>query len=374
MARKMLADPEIARKLEAGRPETVRPCIYCYTCVAQPFFDRRVRCSVNPITANEIDLAETERTPAPVRRRVVIAGGGTAGLEAARVAALRGHHVTLFEQGDRLGGTLRFAALAYEPNERLLDWLIGQVDRLGVDVRLGESLTVEGVRDLDADEVIVATGARRERPDWPGVTQAHVFDGDDLRALLSGEDASDVSDRLSLVGRIAVRAGRAVGATRSPARLRALSRHYMPIGERVVVIGGGLVGLELAEFFVERDRTVSVLHEGEVLGLEMAHPRRWRVLEDLRRHGATLVKQAVIEEIESDAVRYRVGDARDRAMADTVVITTGLAPNTALADELRAAGIEPIVIGDCTGVGYIEGAIHDGFHAAITIGESTPSD
>jgi 2,4-dienoyl-CoA reductase-like NADH-dependent reductase (Old Yellow Enzyme family) len=373
MARKLLADPEIARKLEAGRPGEVRPCIYCYTCVAQPFFDRRVRCSVNPITANEIDLAERERTRAPVRRHVVIAGGGTAGLEAARVAAQRGHRVTLFETADQLGGTLRFAALAYEPNERLLDWLIGRVEALGVEIRLGECLTVETAGALAADVVIVATGARRARPEWPGSAQKHVFDGDDLRALLSGDGEADVSERLSLVGRLAVRAGRAVGATRSPARLRALSRRYMPIGERVVLVGGGLVGIELAEFFAERGREVTVLHDGAVLGLEMAHPRRWRVLEDLRQHGAVLVKQAQIEEIEADAVRYRVGAAIERARADTVVITTGLVANTQLADELRAAGIEPIVVGDCTGVGYIEGAIHDGFHAAIGIGEEPAS-
>jgi 2,4-dienoyl-CoA reductase (NADPH2) len=174
------------------------------------------------------------------------------------------------------------------------------------------------------------------------------------------------------VGRLAVRAGRAAGVTDSPGRLRALSRRYMPIGERVVLIGGGLVGLELAEFFVERGRDVTVLHGGPVLGAEMAHPRRWRVLEDLRAEGAELVKNAEVVEIERDAVRYRVGDQALRVDADTVVITTGLAPNPGLAESLRAAGIDPVVIGDVSGVGYIEGAIHDGFHAAIAIGEDVP--
>lgn len=373
MARKMLADPHIARKLQSGRPHDVRPCIYCYTCVAQPFFDRRVRCSVNPVTANEIDFADRERTPAVHERHVVIAGGGPAGLEAARIAALRGHRVTLFEASERLGGTLRLAATVYEPNERLLDWLEGQVRSFGVDLHLGEPLTADKARALGADHVIVATGARRERVDIPGADRDHVFDGDDLRALLSGDGERSVSRRLSLVGRLAVRAGRAMGATQSPGRLRALSRRYMPVGDRVVLIGGGLVGLELAEFFVERDREVSVLHEGPVLGTEMAHPRRWRVLQDLRDHGAVLVPSATIVEIERSAVRYRVGDDEARAAADTVILTTGVAPDPAFADALRAEGIEPIVIGDVSGVGYIEGAIHDGFHAAITLGEDAPT-
>ena len=369
MARKMLADPEIARKLEAGRPQDVRPCIYCYTCVAQPFFDRRVRCSVNPVTASEIDHADRLREQARERRDVVVAGGGPAGLEAARVAALRGHRVTLFERSDQLGGTLRFAALAYEPNERLLDWLIAQVEALGVEIRLGEPLTAERARSLGADTVIVATGARREPSALPGADQSHVFDGDDLRALLSGEGDRDVSRRLSFFGRLAVGIGRISGATSSPSRLRALSHRYMPVGKRVVVIGGGLVGLELAEFFAERDRTVTVLHEGDVLGQALAHPRRWRLLDDLRAEGVLLLKAVETLAIEADAVRYRVDGAIERAPADTVLLTTGLAENNELTEALRASGIEPVVIGDCSGVGYIDGAIHDGFQAAIGIGD-----
>lgn len=369
MARKMLADPDLPRKLEAGRPADVRPCIYCYTCVAQAFFDRRVRCAVNPVTANEIDLADPVRTPVTRPRSVVVAGGGPAGMEAARVAAMRGHRVTLFEQSEQLGGTLRFAALAYEPNERLLDWLQAQIEALGVTVRLGDALTPEKAQSLGADHVIVASGARRETSALPGANLDHVFDGDDLRALLSGDKDSNVSERISLVGRLAVKAGRMVGATNSPSRLRELSKRYMPIGDRVVVIGGGLVGLELAEFFLERGRAVTVLHDGDTLGEALAHPRRWRLLEDLRSEGAVLVKRAEVEAIESGLVRYRAGESVTHAEADTVVITTGLAENNSLADALRAGGIEPIVIGDCKGVGYIEGAIHDGFHAAITLGE-----
>jgi 2,4-dienoyl-CoA reductase (NADPH2) len=374
MGRKLLADPAIAQKLAEGRAEDVRPCIYCYTCVAQPFFDRRVRCAVNPVTAHEEDLAERERTPAPHAQRVLIAGGGTSGLEAARVAALRGHDVTLFEQADQLGGTLRFAALVYEPNERLLRWFETQIRKLGVTVRLGEALTPELAKDLDADVVVVATGAARERPRFEGADAANVFDGDDLRALLTGEGSEEASQKLSSFGRIAVRTGRAIGVTRDPASLRVLSRRYMPVGTRVVVVGGGLVGAELAEFMAERGREVTVLEEGAVFASEMAHPRRWRVLHELREAGVTLVKGAEVLRVDGKQVHYRSEgpDGQPEAhvvVADSVVLATGLVANPALSDGLRAAGIEPVVIGDCTGVGYIEGAIRDGFHAAIAIGE-----
>ena len=374
MGRKMLADPEMAKKLEAGRPQDIRPCIYCYTCVAQAFFDRRVRCSVNPVTANEIDLAEAVRTPASERRTVAIAGGGPAGLEAARVAAARGHRVTLFEQSQQLGGTLRFAALAYEPNERLLNWLERQVQTAGVTVRLGEALTIDHVHALEADAVIVATGAQREPSSLPGANRPHVLDGEDLRALLSGAGAQGSPRSIGMFGRLAIQAGRWMGVTQSPRRLREWSKRYMPIGDSVVVIGGGLVGLELAEFFAERGRRVTVLHEGEVFGEALAHPRRWRLLEDLRNEGVELFKSVTLEEIEETAVRYREDEATFQVAAETVVITTGLVSNLSLAESLEANGIEPTVIGDCAGVGYIEGAIHEGFKAALAIGEPRATD
>lgn len=372
MARKLLADPALAKKLEEGRPEDIRPCIYCYTCVAQPFFDRPVRCAVNPITAKESTIGAAERQGAASRKRVLVVGGGPAGLEAARLARLRGHEVVLCEKSAQLGGTLRFASLVYEPNERLLDWLVTQVEKLGVDVRLETEVDAALIRELAPDAVLVAAGARRAKPDWPGVDQDHVFDGDDLRALLTGQGDGQASKKLSLVGRVAVRAGRAVGLTSHPGRLREASRAYMPVGQRVVIVGGGLVGLELAEFLSERGRTVTVLEEGEKFGLEMAHPRRWRVLDVLRRHDVSLVARARVRAIGAEAVEYERREGPDdlvleSAEADTVILAIGLASNPDVAAGLKAAGVPIREIGDVTGVGYLEGAIHDGFHAALEL-------
>ncbi len=367
MGRKLLADPELAKKLTEDRAEDVRPCIYCYVCVAQPFFDRRVRCSVNPMVAREVELAETLRTPAARPKRVLVVGGGPAGMEAARVAALRGHRVVLCEKSPQLGGTLRFAALSYEPNERLLHWLETQVRKLPIELRLGETADEALVRSVAPDAVIAAVGAARDRPALPGAEHAHVFDGDDLRDLLIGPSGRGGGPRLPLAARAAVAAGRLLGLTKDPARLRRASRAWMPVGRRVVIVGGGLVGAELAEFLVERGREVVVLEEGPVLATEMAHPRRWRVLHDLREAGAELVTGARALEIGDDTVRYAVGDEEREAAADTVVLATGLRSNPESLAPLRAAGVPVVSIGDGEEVGYIEGAMSRGFHAALEL-------
>jgi len=370
MARKMLADPEIARKLEEGRPEDVRPCVYCYTCVAQAFFDRPVRCAVNPVTAREAERGELVSVVEDERKHVVVVGGGPAGMEAARVSALRGHRVTLCEAEDRLGGALRFAALAYAPNERLLLWLERQVEGLGIEVRRGFGVTPDRIRELEPDVVIVAVGARRERPEVPGIDRRHVFDGDQLRALLGGSGGA--AGGLSLPARVAVAAGRALGITKEPGRLREWSRRYMPLGRRVTIVGGGLVGCELAEFLIERGREVTVLEEGPVLGAGFAHPRRWRVLYELRGHGARLETGARVVEIGAKEVRFEQmgadGATEARSVpADNVLLATGLVENRALAASLEGQGFDVREIGDGTGVGYIEGAIHGGYEAAEAV-------
>ncbi|HIF98698.1 MAG TPA: FAD-dependent oxidoreductase [Myxococcales bacterium] len=375
MGRQMLADPATAQKLSDNRSDSIRPCIYCYTCVAQAFFDRSVRCAVNPVTAHEADLAQRMREKSPHPQRVLIAGGGPAGLEAARVAAMRGHRVTLYEKGDQLGGTLRFAALVYEPNERLLNWLEGQVRELGVEILLGRELSFEDVRQQQPDHVIVAAGARRENPSIPGSDLAHVMDGDTLRALLTGEASSAGSQSLGAFDRFVIAAGRRLGVMRSPRRLRVLSHRYMPIGERVVIIGGGLVGIELAEFLAARNRQVTVLEEGEIFALQMAHPRRWRVLHDVRKAGVELVGRARVDRITERSVDFSVSADDDKVEtrsveAASVIVTLGLEPNPDLAARLKSSNARVVSVGDCTGVGYIEGAIREGFEAALALDSS----
>jgi len=376
MGRQLLADPELVAKLERGQPEQVRPCVYCYVCVAQPFFDRKVRCAVNPILASELEYAELLRTPAAQRKKVLIVGGGPAGIEAASVAALRGHEVILIEKSTNLGGTLRFAALLYEPNERLLDWLETRARTLPIEIRLGLEATAEIVREISPDHVIAAIGAIREKSAIPGAERSHVWDGDSLRDLLMGgvgASSEPVSKGLSPFARLALMIGRGVGLTGDPKRLRRASRFYMPVGRRVAIVGGGLVGAELAEFLAERGREVAVLEEGPIIALEMAHPRRWRVLHDLRQAGVRLETNTTVVEITRTAVRIETRTESEAAprpaeiLADTVIIAGGLMPNPGPIQALRSTGIPVVEVGDARGVAYIEGAIHQGFYAAIEL-------
>ncbi len=377
MARKLLADPALPNKVKAGKVNDIRPCIYCYTCVAQPYFDRPVRCAVNALTGHEAAFAGLLREASERPRRILIVGGGPAGLEAARVASLRGHDVILCEKSKRLGGTLRFAALVYPPNERLLDWLERQVRELDIDVRLQTEVTLDLIREISPDEILIAIGARRARPEVEGADQDHVFDGEELRELLTGDGkgSGGAVEKLSLTGRIALRAARATGLTQSPRQLRLASKLFMPIGANVVIVGGGLVGLELAEFLAERGRQVTVLEAGPKFGLEMAHPRRWRVLYELRQQGVQLVPNVTLHAIGRRDVEYildadlqadpEAGGSTLETAADTVIFATGLEANATLAETLRESGIPLREIGDVKGPGYLEGAIHDGFHAVI---------
>lgn len=372
MGRQLLADPDTVNKLAAGRADEVRPCIYCYVCVAQPFFDRPVRCAVNPVAANEDRFAEKLRTKTDAPKKVVVVGGGPAGIEAACVAAMRGHEVVLFEKNRALGGTLRFAALPYEPNEKLLRWLEGRVRKLPVTLRLGEAAMPENVAALAPDMILAAVGAVRERSKLPGADRDHVWDGDQLRDALSGADSGASRPRMSALGKLAVGVGRLTGITEDPAKLREASRLYMPLGRRVTIVGGGLVGAELAEFLAERGREVTILEEEAVVATEMAHPRRWCVLHDLREAGVRLETNARVLEIGAAHVRFArqgedgEGEPED-VVADSVILARGLAANPGPVDALRSLGVPVIAIGDAKGVGYIEGAIHDGFHAAIEL-------
>ena len=186
MGRKLLADPELPRKLRDGKAAEIRPCVYCYVCVAQAFFDRSVRCAVNPVTAHETEFADLDTVGPEDRKHILIAGGGPAGMEAARIATSRGHRVTLCEKSSQLGGALRFGAVVYEPNERLLRWYENQLQLLEVEIRLDTAVDAALVRDLKPDVLLLCHGASKSRPKIPGVDQDHVLDGDDLRSLLTG--------------------------------------------------------------------------------------------------------------------------------------------------------------------------------------------
>lgn len=365
MGRKVLADPELPLKLAEGRIAEIRPCIYCYTCVSTAYLREQVRCAVRPETGFE----DLDWSAAKVPDHVVIVGGGPAGMEAARRLDLAGAKVTLIEKSDRLGGTLRFAALAYEPNERLLNWLRDEIGRSKVDVRLKTTVTPELIASLKPDKVIVATGAVRDMPPIPGNDQDFVLSGDDLRGMMLGEDSSEIRRKTSWSTRLATKLGAATGATANLDLVRKATHAWMPLGKRVVIIGGELVGVELAEFLMERGREVTIVGEAPKFGGGLLLVRRMRLLAELREHGVAMFPGASGIRIGKDNVAFANASGEECSIpADHVVVAMGAHGDSTLADALRAAGQDVVEIGDGTGVTYIEGAIRGAAEAVAAMG------
>lgn len=364
MGRKLLADPALPAKLAGNAPESVRPCIYCYTCVSTAYVRQPLRCAVNPETG-----FECERRPAVVTsKHFVVVGGGPGGMEAACRLNAEGNRVTLIEQGPRLGGTLRIAALAYPANERILDWLTGEIDRSSVEVRLNTVATNALLRELAPDAVIVATGARRDMPDLPGNDLPHVFSGDDMRRLLLGEGSDELKRKTGLATRLATRIGAATGVTANLDFVRTATRAWMPLGQNIVIIGGELVGVELAEFLHERGRTVTVVEPAPRLGKGLLLVRRMRLLAELREHGVGLHGGARDISIGRSDVSFTDAGGDPRLVpADQVIVAMGATGDLAFAESLRAEGYRVETVGDCNGVSYIEGAIRGARDAAARL-------
>jgi len=365
MGRKLLADPDLPNKLVARHPDAVRPCIYCYTCISAIYMGGAVKCAVNPELANEAQ-GGLARTAQP--KTIAVIGGGPGGMESARRLAALGHRPVLIERSERLGGTLRFASLAYPANERLLDWLQSELAEAKVEVRLSTEATPELLRRLGADEIVVATGAVRSMPDIPGNDQNHVFSGEDMRQMIMGERSDSLKKKTSLFTRLATKVGSATGASANLELVRKATRAWMPIGDNVAIIGGELVGLELAEFLCERGRKVAVIEAAPRLGKGLQLVRRMRILSELAEHGVGLHGGAQDLSIGASDVHFT--NAKGEACgvpADTVIVAQGAEGDLSLAKALIAAGFKVHAIGDAGGVGYINEAMRGAAEAVRAI-------
>lgn len=365
MGRKLLADPDLPNKLVAGTPEQVRPCVYCYCCVSQIYVRSPLKCAVNPETGREQERALIA-TDSP--RHIVVIGGGPGGMEVATRLDKRGFEVSLLEKSNRLGGTLQFAGIAYPANERLLHWLRRQVKQSGVTVHLNCEATPEQVKRLGADEVVVATGAKRDMPDIPGNDQDFVFSGDEMRAMVLSDDHPELERKTSAFTRFMATMGSLTRLSQLGPVVRLITKAWLPLGQRVTIIGAELVGLELAEFLAERGRRVTVIDDAKKAGKGLYLVRRMRLLEELQQHGVSILTQAGDISIGHQAVNYTNYRGQQRSVAaDHVIVAKGASGDASLAEQFRAAGFKTHAIGDCTGVSYIEGAIEEAAELAVAL-------
>ncbi|MFD0703751.1 NADH oxidase [Slackia equolifaciens] len=338
LGRSLLCDPDYVSKLEAGTPELIRHCMMCNKGCTDAIQNRRfLSCVLNAENGYEY-----ERTiePAAEAKKVAVVGAGPAGMEAARVAALRGHAVTLFEACDELGGQLTIACVPPRKSEmgRSLDWWKAALDAAGVEVRAGAAVGARELAEAGFDAVIVAAGGKNAWPRIEGIGAPFVLDS-----------------------------------------WRVLAGDYRLKGN-VAVIGGGLVGAETAEFIVNAfsDCRVTVVEMADKVAAQESNTVLPTMMADFEEHGVELLTGAkVVEFVENPgyvpAVVVEVaggeGEAPERreVPCDFAVLALGTAPVSFDASPLEEAGIPVSFVGDCNEVAAIDEAVTAGYLAACAL-------
>ena len=343
--RRLIADPEFPNKVAAGELEDIVPCTFCLSCFGYAV-DRGedMLCRINGAVGGEQDYAVK---PASKKRKVVVVGGGPGGMEAARVAALRGHEVVLYEREHKLGGLLPLAAmikgLEVEDLGEMLRYYKTQIAKLGVKVKLGTEVNPSLIEQIKPDVVIIATGGIPTVPEIPGVNGRNVLSVPDLHRRVKGY--------LNFFG---------------PRVLRSLTRFYLPIGKKVIVVGGALQGGEVTEFLVKRGRQVTWVDTAKTLEDErLPKARTLRLFRWLAKKGVTMMTEVKYEGITDKGLTITTKDGKKQTLeADSIIPVMPWAPNTELVKSLEGKVPEVYSIGDCKEPRLILDAVGEGFRVA----------
>jgi len=333
IARALLADPQWCDKVREGRIADIRPCIGCHNgCFpishykGNPCgFNHMGFCAINPVTMRE---KEFELKPAPVKKNVAVVGGGIGGMEAARLLAMRGHTVTLYEKTGVMGGVFTAAAAPdfKEHDKRLIAWYVKELRDKGVTVKLNTEITTDMLDRLGADEIIAATGAVPKKLPVPG------FDG---------KNTIEAVDYL-------------LGTKQT--------------GDNVVVIGGGLTGCEIAYDLALKGKKATIVEmQDDILkihGLSAANSGFLR--EAIRYYGIDVHLSSVLSEIKEDGVVVKTEAGERFIPADTVILSVGYDPYVPF-DEKTAAKTNVHVIGDAYKVGNLMTVIEQAYRTAYRI-------
>jgi 2,4-dienoyl-CoA reductase-like NADH-dependent reductase (Old Yellow Enzyme family)/thioredoxin reductase len=325
MARAILADPQIVNNARKNRTEDTRPCMRCHTCNRLTAAFYPIRCAGNPVLGRETKYAKIGK--ADVKKKVAIIGGGPAGMQAAITASLRGHEVVLFEREKELGGNMRLAAgLPIKADlRRFYDWIVRQTMKApGVTVKLGEAVTPEMAKSQNPDALIIAVGS------------------DPIVPRIAGQETNNVV----WVGDVDV--GKA------------------KIGDKAVIIGAGATGCETGLQLAKDGKTVVMV---DMMDAEQVVPNLPRGLADqLEKHKVVVYYNHKLDSITAEGAIIEDRNWNKKlVLADTVILSLGFRPRSALVNQFIDLIPETFVAGDCRKAQTIKEAVHDGFNIAVEL-------